>query len=65
MFSTIDNCGMMARASERATTPVLGADHARHALEIMVKAQESAREDVVKELSATLRLDGPFRSIAG
>ncbi len=53
MFSTIDNCGMMARASERATTPVLGADHARHALEIMVKAQESAREDVVDELRTT------------
>ena len=37
-------------ASERVT-PLVSADHARHALEIMVKAQESSREDVVKELS--------------
>ncbi len=51
MFSAIDNCGMMARASERATTSVLSADRARHALEITVKAQESAREDVVKEFA--------------
>ncbi len=53
MFSTIDDCGMMTRASERATTPVLSADRARRAIEIMVKAQESAREDVVKEWSTT------------
>ncbi|MGA3031624.1 MAG: Gfo/Idh/MocA family oxidoreductase [Candidatus Limnocylindrales bacterium] len=33
--------------------PVLSADHARHALEIMVKAQESAREGVVMELQTT------------
>lgn len=33
--------------------PVLSADHARHALEIMVKAQESAREGVVMELTTT------------
>ena len=33
--------------------PVLSADHARHALEIMVRAQESAREGVVKELRTT------------
>jgi predicted dehydrogenase len=34
-------------------SPVLSADHARHALEIMVKAQESAREGVVMELTTT------------
>ena len=33
--------------------PVLSADHARHALEIMVKAQDSAREGVVMELTTT------------
>ncbi len=33
--------------------PVLSAEHARHALEIMVKAQESAREGVVMELTTT------------
>lgn len=33
--------------------PVLSADHARHALEIMVKAQESAGEGVVMELTTT------------
>jgi predicted dehydrogenase len=33
--------------------PVLSAGHARHALEIMVKAKESAREGVVKELRTT------------
>jgi len=32
---------------------VLSADHARHALEIMVKAQESAREGVVMDLTTT------------
>jgi predicted dehydrogenase len=33
--------------------PVLSADHARHALEIMLKAQESARDGVVKGLNTT------------
>jgi predicted dehydrogenase len=33
--------------------PVLSADHARHALEIMVKAQESAREGAVLDLTTT------------
>ena len=32
---------------------ILGADHARHALEIMLKAQVSAREGVVMSLSTT------------
>ncbi len=35
------------------TRPILGADHARHALEIMLKAQVSAREGVVMSLSTT------------
>ena len=34
-------------------TPVLSADHARHALEIILQAQELARDGVVKELSTT------------
>lgn len=38
------------------TTPVINADHARHQLEIMLKAEESARKGQVVELTTTFSL---------
>lgn len=45
-------------------TSVLNADHARHQLEIMLKAQESARKGRVVELTTTFSLpDGGGLSV--